>query len=589
MSTRIKLKRGTGNPTEDALEQFEVAMDVAANEIYVGSSSTDSGTDCAKLANLYEDADAVSAVESEATLDLTGQLSVTNANIPVVIQRDTNSGGGSGSLTVQRRANSDRRNNIYTSIVDRNDSDREYILYGFGGERTAAEERKFTLRMFEDTAGTPTAVIPITVESTYTGSSFETPTISLDGSVSTSQPITINTDASENNSVTANHTLDTADNFHQFVRSKLDFTSQTPYKATASYLFEAESDADGTLNIGNFGFTYQPTGKHQADFALARTFATDEFTENALTLGIEQTKIQSPVKFLPVEFVSTAPASPSAGDWYVDTDDESFYVYAGSTDGWQTVTPDTGTMVFDSTNTALKIYNGTAWVDNIDAIESNTNDLEMSGDIDMGFDNKLKFVDPSDSTNNCELFFESDGDFFIRNNRTDGTADIHIDSVTDDIFIDAGDKILVESSSFTRLRASEFNCETKMNLRTDGDISASLVIDHELATADNYHQAMRFVTDMGSQTPYDHSVVMQGETTSTANGIEVMGSLQFNYDTGGSHEIQFNSDNVKFDATDGNIVLEASNYIILNNIPTTDPTVAGALWNDSGTLKISAG
>lgn len=29
--------------------------------------------------------------------------------------------------------------------------------------------------------------------------------------------------------------------------------------------------------------------------------------------------------------------------------------------------------------------------------------------------------------------------------------------------------------------------------------------------------------------------------------------------------------------------------IILNNVPTSDPTVAGALWNDAGTLKISAG
>ena len=31
--------------------------------------------------------------------------------------------------------------------------------------------------------------------------------------------------------------------------------------------------------------------------------------------------------------------------------------------------------------------------------------------------------------------------------------------------------------------------------------------------------------------------------------------------------------------TDGNI--------ILNNLPTTNPSVTGALWNDGGTLKIS--
>ena len=313
-------------------------------------------------AGFTTDAGAVSAVESEATLDLTGQLTVTNSSIPVVIQRNTNSGGGSGSLTVQRRANSNRRNNIYATIVDRNDSDREYILYGFGGERTAAEERKWTLRLFEDTTGTPTSVIPITVESVYNGSSFDTPAVTFDADVTANQPIQINTDTGETKCLTATHTLDTADGFHQFIRSKMDFTSQTPYKATASYLFEAESDADGVLNIGNFGFTYQPTGKHQVDYALARTFATDEFTENALTLSIEQSKIQTPVTFVPVQFVTTAPSSPNAGDWYVDTDDESFYIYAGSTDGWQSVTPDTGTVVFDSTNTALKIFNGSAWV-----------------------------------------------------------------------------------------------------------------------------------------------------------------------------------------------------------------------------------
>ena len=50
--------------------------------------------------------------------------------------------------------------------------------------------------------------------------------------------------------------------------------------------------------------------------------------------------------------------------------------------------------------------------------------------------------------------------------------------------------------------------------------------------------------------------------------------------------------------TGGNLVLQgglkasgggANGLIILNNIPTSDPSVAGALWNSSGTLMISAG
>ena len=33
----------------------------------------------------------------------------------------------------------------------------------------------------------------------------------------------------------------------------------------------------------------------------------------------------------------------------------------------------------------------------------------------------------------------------------------------------------------------------------------------------------------------------------------------------------------------------SSGTVILSNLPTSDPTNAGQLWNDSGTLKISAG
>ena len=35
--------------------------------------------------------------------------------------------------------------------------------------------------------------------------------------------------------------------------------------------------------------------------------------------------------------------------------------------------------------------------------------------------------------------------------------------------------------------------------------------------------------------------------------------------------------------------VDVNNNIIMPNLPTSDPTIAGALWNDSGTLKVSAG
>ena len=66
MST-IKLKRGSGTPPNSSLEQYEVAMDVTAKQLY---TSTD-GTDVVTLSNEYTDVDAVSAIE-QANLTLAG-------------------------------------------------------------------------------------------------------------------------------------------------------------------------------------------------------------------------------------------------------------------------------------------------------------------------------------------------------------------------------------------------------------------------------------------------------------------------------------------------------------------------------------
>jgi hypothetical protein len=35
--------------------------------------------------------------------------------------------------------------------------------------------------------------------------------------------------------------------------------------------------------------------------------------------------------------------------------------------------------------------------------------------------------------------------------------------------------------------------------------------------------------------------------------------------------------------------LEATQSVVFNNLPSSDPANAGQLWNDAGTLKISAG
>jgi len=49
------------------------------------------------------------------------------------------------------------------------------------------------------------------------------------------------------------------------------------------------------------------------------------------------------------------------------------------------------------------------------------------------------------------------------------------------------------------------------------------------------------------------------------------------------------NDNLQLDATGTGAVEMIPAVILMANLPTSDPTNAGQLWNNSGTLKISAG
>ena len=44
-----------------------------------------------------------------------------------------------------------------------------------------------------------------------------------------------------------------------------------------------------------------------------------------------------------------------------------------------------------------------------------------------------------------------------------------------------------------------------------------------------------------------------------------------------------------FDAATSVNDLTVADVVILSGLPTADPVVAGQLWNDAGTLKVSAG
>ena len=47
--------------------------------------------------------------------------------------------------------------------------------------------------------------------------------------------------------------------------------------------------------------------------------------------------------------------------------------------------------------------------------------------------------------------------------------------------------------------------------------------------------------------------------------------------------------NVAFPDSNGEIMVNDSGKVMVQDLPTSDPNNAGQLWNDNGTLKISAG
>lgn len=71
--------------------------------------------------------------------------------------------------------------------------------------------------------------------------------------------------------------------------------------------------------------------------------------------------------------------------------------------------------------------------------------------------------------------------------------------------------------------------------------------------------------------------------TTTGRGTQILVQTTPNGSTTRSTTAQFKGDAATF------IDLFATGDVVFSNLPTSDPVVAGQLWNDSGTLKISAG
>ena len=72
---------------------------------------------------------------------------------------------------------------------------------------------------------------------------------------------------------------------------------------------------------------------------------------------------------------------------------------------------------------------------------------------------------------------------------------------------------------------------------------------------------------------------------------DINGNLNLPSDTSKLYLGQAQDSSITYDGT--NLIIDAQEVgtgtIVLDNLPTSDPSVLNGLWNDSGTLKMSAG
>ena len=133
----IKLKRGTGSPA-GSLEQYEVAMDVAAQKLYVSSN----GTDAVILANKYDDSDAVTAIEDASSLTLSGSVDVDSAL--TTMGGFTNESGNYGQNIKANRENNETNPGGVASILVQRDLGTEVLGGGFDSRGPAIDFNLFS-------------------------------------------------------------------------------------------------------------------------------------------------------------------------------------------------------------------------------------------------------------------------------------------------------------------------------------------------------------------------------------------------------------------------------------------------------------
>lgn len=117
------------------------------------------------------------------------------------------------------------------------------------------------------------------------------------------------------------------------------------------------------------------------------------------------------------------------------------------------------------------------------------------------------------------------------------------------------------------------------SVNTDGNLVYDPASDTLSAT--NFSGNGSGITNVSAVNATNATNIAITDATSTAGTYY----LQMGGSTSGNDGVDVHSD-VSYDQATKTLTLDK---LVLSNLPTSDPTIAGALWNDSGTIKISAG
>ena len=122
---------------------------------------------------------------------------------------------------------------------------------------------------------------------------------------------------------------------------------------------------------------------------------------------------------------------------------------------------------------------------------------------------------------------------------------------------------------------------------TDGDMMRYASIDSKIRKANGDDSALQFTVRTGGQ--HKTMLIVQND------GVIVHVDKPLTLQTTGYKKTRLFGTNatgrrdIVFPDQSGTVIVNESGKVMATDLPTSDPSNAGQLWNDSGTVKISAG